>query len=42
MKIYNFTVSLFHYEFLFLQTTNPAFTLRQSRTRRRYNDFCWL
>ncbi|XP_045209926.2 uncharacterized protein LOC123561538 isoform X2 [Mercenaria mercenaria] len=27
---------------ILIQTNNPAFTLRQSRTRRRYNDFCWL
>ncbi|XP_060588820.1 uncharacterized protein LOC132744213 isoform X3 [Ruditapes philippinarum] len=27
---------------ILIQTRNPAFTLRQSRTRRRYNDFCWL
>ncbi|KAL4228685.1 phosphatidylinositol phosphate binding [Mactra antiquata] len=29
------------YEIL-IQTDNPAFTLCRSRTRRRYNDFCWL
>ncbi|KAH3700260.1 sorting nexin-11-like isoform X2 [Dreissena polymorpha] len=29
------------YEIL-IKTSNPAFTLRKSRTRRRYNDFCWL
>lgn len=25
-----------------IQTTNPAFTMKKSHTRRRYSDFCWL
>lgn len=27
---------------ILIQTSDPAFNLRRSSTRRRYNDFCWL